>query len=118
MYDKRAEQDARRYGILDKLQALEDDLMKIPGIINVEFDVRDYGEFGRTRFVILIPKYDIDISLEPEAYFKARRDQRQAIIDTCERHGLRSSGDPIEDMGAHWYIVRSCDASWPVYQAG
>ena len=112
MYDKRAEQDARRYGILDRMQALEDDLTQIPGVVHVEFDIRDFGEI---RHVILIPKYDIDVSLEPDAYFKARHDQRQAIIDVCKRHGLLSSGDRIEDMGAHWYIVRTCDASWPVF---
>ena len=63
--------------------------------------------------MILIPKYDIDVELEPEAYFKARREQRQSIVDVCAKHGLLDSGDPIEDMGAHWYIVRSCDKTWP-----
>ena len=40
MYDERAERDAKRYGILDRMQALEDDLMQIQGIVNVEFDIR------------------------------------------------------------------------------
>ena len=108
MFDKRSESDALRFGILDRMQALENDLSMIPGIVHTEFDIRDYREL---RQVILIPKYDIDVNLED--YYMVRRLQLQSIFNTCEKHGLRPSGDTIEDMGEHWYIVRSCDKTWP-----
>ena len=110
MFDKRSESDALRYGILDRMQALEDDLSKIPGIVHTEFDIRDLGEI---RHVILIPKYDIPATT-PD-YFSVRRLQLQTIFNVCEKHGLRPSGDPVEDMGEHWYIVRTCDKTWPKF---
>lgn len=108
MFDQRSESDARRFGILDRMQALENDLSQIPGIVHTEFDIRDYREL---RQVILIPKYDIDASLDD--YYIVRRMQLKNIFDVCQRHGLYPSGDSIEDMGAHWYIVRSCGSAWP-----
>lgn len=109
MFDKRAEKDAVRFGILDKIQALEDDLMKIHGVSDIEFDIRDYGDL---RYVILIPKYKVDTS-DLAAYFIARGRQLENILDTCRAHGLYHSGDRIEDYGEHWYIVRRCDKTWP-----
>ena len=108
MYDKQSEQQAMRFGILDRMQELEDDLMKVEGIVNVEFDIRDYCEI---REVILIPKYHIDFHRDD--YFAARRKQLQDIAAVCLSHGLRPSGDRIEDYGEHWYIVRTCDKTWP-----
>lgn len=110
MYDKRAEKDAKRFGILDKMQALEDDLMKIDGIANVEFDIRDYADI---HYVILVPKYSFDTGMKAISYYDARSKQLKEILETCEKHSLFPSGDSIEDMGAHWYIVRRCDKSWP-----
>lgn len=107
MYDKRSEELAKRFGILDRMQALEDDLMKIDGIVNIEFDIRDCCEI---RHVILIPQYDIDVRRED--YFDARRKQLNEIVAVCKAHGLLNSGDRIEDYGAHWYIVRTCDDEW------
>lgn len=116
MLDKRAERDAVRYGILNRMESLESDLLSIPGIVNVEFDIRDHSD--GIRQVILIPKYSIDPSLGIFEWFDARREQLDAIIAVCKEHGLRSSGDRIEDMGSHWYIVRSCDSSWPAFERG
>ena len=107
MYDKRSESDALHYGILDRMQALEDDLSKIPGIVHTEFDIRDFGEI---RHVILVPKYHVPVTTPN--YFKVRRQHLKAIFDTCEKHGLLPSGDTVEDMGEHWYIVRTCDKTW------
>ena len=111
MYDKKAERDARRFGILDKMQALEDDLVKIKGIVRVEFDIRNWAD--SIRQVILIPKYFIDPALDVAPYFDARHAQLESISAVCRTHGLHPSGDCIEDMGEHWYIVRSCGSTWP-----
>ena len=108
MYDKRAERDAEIFGITPKMQSLESDLMRIRGIEHIEFDIRDWGD--GIHHVILIPKYDIDVSLP--TYYEARRKQLDEIISVCEKHDLFPSGDRIEDMGAHWYIVRTCGNSW------
>lgn len=110
MFDKRAEGDAIRYGILDKMLGLESDLMKISGIVHVEFDIRDYAEIGQ---VILIPEYSIDPAKEGFAHFAARTKLVDEIVTVCSSHGLKRSGDRIEDMGSHLYIVRNCDETWP-----
>ena len=110
MFDKRAERIARECGILDRMEALEAELMKIEGIVEVPFDLDNYGDSGMYQ-VILVPKYDIDVRRED--YFEARRQQRQAIIETCLRHDLWSTGDRIEDYGEHWYMVRRCGDTWP-----
>lgn len=107
MYDKRAERDAIRYCILDRIQAFEDDLMKLSGITNVEFDIRDYGDLHQ---IIFLPRYNIDVASED--YYSIRRNLLSGIINTCMAHDLKSSGDAIEDYGESWYIVRSCGKSW------
>ena len=110
MFDKRAERIARECGILDRMEALEAELMKIEGIVEVPFDLDNYGDSGMYQ-VILVPKYDIDVRRED--YFEARRQQRQAIIEACLRHDLWPTGDRIEDYGEHWYMVRRCGDTWP-----
>ena len=115
MYDERAEKDAIRYGILDKMMSLESDLVQIHGIGHVEFDIRDYGELHQ---VILIPEYKIDPAKEGFAYFAARTKLVDDIVNVCSSHGLKRSGDRIEDMGCHLYIVRDCDKTWPKLNIG
>lgn len=115
MFDKRAERIARERGILDRMEALEAELMKIEGIVEVPFDLDNYGDSGMYQ-VILVPKYDIDVRRND--YFEARRQQRQAIIETCLRHDLWPTGDRIEDYGEHWYMVRRCGETWPRVERG
>ena len=113
MYDKRAEQDAARYGILKRLERLEEDLVQIADIVHVEFDIRDYPEIP---YVILIPKYDIRANRED--YWEARSRQKERIRAVCHEHDLHPTGDRWEDMGEHWYIVRRCGPTWPRQAAG
>ncbi|MBQ8708543.1 MAG: hypothetical protein IJ523_10690 [Succinivibrionaceae bacterium] len=113
MYDKRAEQHALRRGIRGRLQALENDLLQIEGISDIGFDIDIYGDYCTSQ-VILVPRYHIDV--ERPDYFDARKAQLHAVLDVCEKYDLHSSGDRIEDQGAHWYIVRTCGQSWPVYR--
>ena len=44
MYDKRAESRAAAFGILDRMQALENALLKIEGISDIDFDIDNYDE--------------------------------------------------------------------------
>lgn len=108
MYDKRAEARAAKFGILDKMQALEKELLEIEGISDIEFDLDNYPDLHQ---VILIPRYEVGAYCA--SYFLRRRSQLEQIISTCWERGLCDSGDRIEDYGEHWYIVRDCDATWP-----
>ena len=100
--------DAIRYGILDRIAAVEKDLTAIDGVPDVEFDIRGYDEIP---YVIVIPHYVIDVTRED--YYKARKLQLAQILTVLARHDLHNSGDRIEDYGEHWYIVRGTGASWP-----
>jgi hypothetical protein len=108
MYDKRAESRAAAFGIPDRMQALENALLKIEGISDIDFDIDNYDELPH---VILIPRYRVDPARED--YFQARREQRGQILEVCAAHDLYPTGDVIEDYGEHWYIVRRCGPSWP-----
>lgn len=107
MYDKRAERQAVEFGILDKMQALEADLLRIEGVSDIDFDIDNYDEIPQ---VILVPRYCVPLD---ENYYKNRGKQLAQIIQVCENHGLLNSGDRIEDYGEHWYIVRKCGTGWP-----
>ena len=108
MYDKKAEKQAAAFGILDKLQALEADLLTIEGVSDIDFDIDNYDEIPH---VILIPHYVIPLD-EPR-YFSLRQNTLSNILITCARFDLWPSGDSIEDMGEHWYIVRRIGDTWP-----
>lgn len=54
MYDKRAERKAKEFGILDKMQELEADLLKIEGVSDIDFDIDNYEDCHQ---VILVPRY-------------------------------------------------------------
>lgn len=108
MFDLRAENKALRYGILDRMESLEHDLTEIPGVEKVEFDLDSYGDI---RYIILVPAYHVDVKLEN--YYQVLTEQLARILTVCAEHDLHSTGDRIEDYGAHWYIVRRCGKSWP-----
>lgn len=99
---------AEHFGILDRLQQLEADLLTIRGITEITFDVDSYDELPE---VVVLARYDIPPSVE--AYFTRRRKQVEEILNTCLKHDLFPSADRIEDYGEHWYIVRRCGKSWP-----
>lgn len=100
--------DARRCGIFDRIAAIERDLFMIDGLPDIDFDIRDYNEIPH---VIVIPHYVIDVSRED--YYKQRKLQLAEILTVLAKHDLHESGDRIEDMGEHWYIVRYTGKTWP-----
>lgn len=99
---------AEHYGILDRLQLLEADLLAVRGITEITFDVDNYDEIPQ---VIILARYYMPPSVED--YFTQRRKQVEGILYACLKHGLFASGDRIEDYGEHWYIVLRCGMSWP-----
>lgn len=50
MYDKRAERQAKEFGILDKMQELEVDLLKIDGVSDIDFDLDCYSTSNRSKY--------------------------------------------------------------------
>ena len=99
---------AEHFGIREKLEALESEILKIGCVPDMDFDVDNYDEIPH---VILIPHYVIPLD-EPR-YFSLRQNTLSNILITCARFDLWPSGDSIEDMGEHWYIVRRIGDTWP-----
>ena len=99
---------AREFGFLDRLVDLENSLLDIKHVVGVEFDLD--GFYSDIRQVILVPEYDIPVSLSN--YFSVKAETVQKILGVAEAFGLKDSGDSIEDYGKHFYIVRDCDVTW------
>lgn len=108
MKDNRHAQTAERYGIRERLEALETDLLTINGVSSVEFDLDSIPD--RIPYIIMLIGYGIDPRRED--YFPARSAMLARIVETCNTHDLHSTGDRIEDYGEHYYIVRQQGASW------
>ena len=99
---------AERFGVLEKLESLEQELLKVDHVVGVEFDLD--GFYSDIFQVIVIPEYDIPLNT-PD-YFAVRKAMLQEVLAITRDHGLNPSGDSIEDYGKHYYIVRQCDSSW------
>lgn len=99
---------AERFGILDKVEDLERELLKVNHVVGIEFDLD--GFYSDIFQVIVVPEYDIPLST-PD-YFVVRKTMLQEVLAVTREHGLAPSGDSIEDYGKHYYIVRDCDNSW------
>ena len=102
---------AQKYGIYDKCKMLESELLEIEGVVydqsadGISFDLD--GFHSNIQQVIIIPQYKINADLED--YYAKRGEMLRRIIAVCEKFGLKSSGDEIEDFGEHYYIVRNCE---------
>lgn len=108
MYDKKAEKRAAELGILDKMQALERDLLTIEGVSDIDFDIDNYDELYQ---VVLIPRYDAG-PLD-ESYYVRRLQILGNIMGVCFVNDLHPTYDRIEDYGEHWHIVREPGSTWP-----
>ena len=99
---------AERLGILDRLQAIETELLRFPTITDVDFDVSNYDEIPQ---VIVLARYEI-YARNPK-YIRLRHNTLSYILTVCAQHDLWPSGDRTEDQGEHWYIVRNIGDTWP-----
>lgn len=105
---EREQKSASQFGILERMEALERELRQIRYVVDVDFDLN--GFWSDINQVILIPKYDIPVSISN--YYDVRREMLNQILAVSKSYGLHSSGDRIEDYGEHLYIVRDCDKTW------
>jgi len=104
----REQETARKFGVLKRLEQLQEKLKEIDYVADVGFDLD--GFWSNIRQVIILPKYDIPVALPN--YFEARHEMLKQILYVASSFGLLPSGDRIEDYGEHFYIVRACDSSW------
>lgn len=107
---------AQRCGILERLQAFEQDLLKITGIVpdkfsgGVDFDLSSWFTTDYTRYIIVVPQYDIRGNRED--YWGARNNLRNAVVDLAEHYDLYRTEDRIGDCGEHFCFVFRCGKSW------
>ena len=99
---------ATRFGFLDWLRSYDEELMKIPDIEKVEYDLD--GFFSDIYQVVCIVKYDI--GLLRDDYWDARSKLKQSVMNTASSFNLYKTVDKIEDMGQHFYFVFGCTEKW------
>lgn len=94
---------AERYGIVEKCASLERDLLSIDGVTSVEFDLN--GFLDDIHQVIVLVGYDFHIVTSKLRF-------AVDVMNMAYLHGLKDSGDRIEDYGEHLYLVCNCGSSW------
>ena len=101
---------AQRFGVLDRIQKLEQELSGIACVRKVEFDLNPFE--SHSWQVIFLLEYDVPLNLPNEEYWNARAKIKEDAVEISRRNDLLNSGDRIEDMGRHFYFVRNCGDSW------
>lgn len=99
---------ALNFGIMDKCEKLEKELLQIEGITEIEFDLD--GFWSGIYQVIILTKYDIPVSLEN--YYEVRKSVINQVIEVAKGNFLKPSDDRIEDYGEHFYYVFECMEEW------
>ena len=99
---------AQKFGILNKCQALEKELLQIDRVEKIEFDLD--GFYSNIYQVIILATYDIPITLEN--YFKARKEVSNNVVKVAGNYGLTRTEDSIEDYGTSFYFVFHCSKEW------
>ena len=99
---------AKRFSILNKVEKLEKELLKIKGVVEVDFDLS--GFYDDLNQVIFLTKYDIPISIEN--YCQVRKQLINDVLKVANKNGLKRTEDRIEDYGEWFYFVTSCNDDW------
>jgi hypothetical protein len=98
---------ALHFGIMDKCEKLEKELLQIDGITEVKFDLD--GFWSGIYQVIILTKYDIPVSLEN---YEVRKSVINQVIKVAKGNSLKRTEDAIEDYGEHFYFVFRCMKEW------
>jgi hypothetical protein len=101
MLDGRQRKTAERFGLTEKIEKLQRELLEIEFIEDVDFDLD--GFYDNMNEVIFLTKYNIPISVE-NCYRLFHRMIKE-ILKTAARNGLRKTEDRIEDCGTWLYFV-------------
>ena len=89
------------YGITERMEKMQRELLQIEGIKDVDFDLS--GFLSDIPYVIFLPEYDIDVRLDD--YFERRQALLREALQVAAENGMTRTEDRIEDMGAHFFIV-------------
>ena len=108
MLKPREQRTADYFGITEKLENFKRDLLKVPGVADVEFDLHDF--YYDLKQLIFLPQFDINVSALD--YFEQRRQMIAGILETAKQHGLTRTADRIEDYGTWLYFV--CHCNWDI----
>lgn len=106
--DTRNAATSARFGITEQCAALERDLLTIPGVAAVDFDLD--GFYDNMEQVILLVKFDVPVT--SRSYFRDLFYLRQGIVTTAVAHGLTRTPDAVENYGEHFYFVFHHNATW------
>lgn len=111
MKNNRHKRTAEAFGMLEKVESLEKDLLKVPGVVEVEFDLD--GFYDNLNEVIFVAKYDIP--QKGREFLNKAAELKNDVIQTAAKHNLVKSPDGIEDYGNHFYFVFTRkDDQWKV----
>ena len=106
---EREMETAKRFGILDKMEKLEKDLLSVENASDfIDFDLD--GFYDDMKQVIVIIGYDIPVGTEN--YFEVRRKFVVDVLEVAMKNGLTKTEDRIEDYGESFYIVFKHDDTW------
>lgn len=108
MKNDRHAETARMFGVVGKCEALEAELLSLPCVESVEFDLD--GLYDNIWQAALLIGYKVPVM--SARYFEEKKELVRNVVKTLLKHGLNSSGDTIEDYGAHLYLVRDCGPGW------
>lgn len=95
MLDERQRKTSEQFGLTEKIEKLQRELLEIEYIEDVDFDLD--GFYDNLNEVIFLTKYNIPVSL--------RRKMVEEILETAARNGLKRTEDRIEDYGTWLYFV-------------
>lgn len=105
---------AKKFGILERCEAFESDLLKIQDIVydgpecGIPFDLSEL--LSDINHVIIVPRYDICV--DRNDYWEARKQLKKNVVALAEKYDLHRTEDRIEDYGEHFYFVFRCGKSW------
>lgn len=101
---------ATKFGILSQCEALEYALLKIPNVINIEFDLS--GFYDDMEQLIFLVKYSIPVTSKD--YFAKKQSIVTNVLSVISEHDLVRTDDKIEDYGEHLYFVTHCGNKWNI----
>lgn len=108
---EREMETAKRFGVLDKMEKLEKDLLSVKNASDfIDFDLD--GFYDDMKQVIVIIGYDIPVGTEN--YFEVRRRFVMDVLEVAMKNGLTKTEDRIEDYGESFYIVFKHDDTWGI----
>lgn len=106
--DNKTRRTAEKFGILERIEKLEENLLSIENVTEVIFDID--GFYDDLNEVVFLTKYDIP-SYDGK-YFETKVDIIKKVFEIVEANDLTKTEDPIEDYGAHLYFVTACRKAW------